>query len=87
MVSIWKFQFEIQNLFTIDMPRGAVLLHVEAQNGQPCLWARVHTDVATERKTFRIFGTGHDAAGSQSMIHVGTFQMAGGAPVWHLFEE
>ena len=67
------------------MPKGADILWVDMQQGQPCIWARVNPDAPKERKRIRIFGTGHpipDDLGD----YVGTFMMKDGALVFHLYE-
>jgi len=84
--SIWKFQFRIHDRVDIEMPVGARVLAVQMQNDQPCLWALVDPKAVKESRVFRVFGTGHPVPDGLPMDFVGTFQMAGGALVWHLFE-
>ena len=85
-MSIWKFQFKVDDRVTIDMPAGAKILHVELQNGVPCLWALVDTSAEPEPRKFLIFGTGHPISGAIAVTaaHVATFQQ--GPFVWHMFE-
>jgi hypothetical protein len=47
-------------------------------------WAEHHAGEVTIRRRFRVHGTGHEI---ESGMHVGTTLAAGGALVWHLFEE
>lgn len=56
--------------------------------GQMQLWALVDAGNPTERRSFRLFGTGNtiDPWPEECLEHVGTVQMAGGRLVWHLFE-
>jgi hypothetical protein len=89
---IFKYEFAIEDLVDIPMPRGAVVLTVQLQRGVPCLWARVDPANPRERRRFRIFGTGHElpnepGGGRWHGRYVGTFQMAGGDLVWHLYED
>lgn len=84
--AIWKFPIPVKDQFTLIMPEGAVALHVAMQNVAPHLWALVEVGAPMKPREFRVFGTGHligDAVGR----YVGTFQMNGGALVFHLFEE
>lgn len=83
--TIWKFPILVNDEQDIEMPRGADILWVDVQQGQPCIWARVNPAAPRENKRIRIFGTGHpmpDELGD----YVGTFMMKGGALVFHLYE-
>jgi hypothetical protein len=86
MRTIWKFPFEVADVLEILMPSGAEILDVQVQHGQPCLWALVHSERPTVRRRFRVFGTGHLIEGMYAAKYVGTFQIAGGALVFHVFE-
>lgn len=87
MRTIWKFPVKVDDLFELVMPKGARVLSVQNQgiNG-PQMWAIVDSKAPTERRRFRIFGTGHPMGGDEALDYVGTFQASGGALVWHLFE-
>lgn len=84
MITVHKFQFQIEDEFTIEMPRGAQLLHVALQHDVPCVWAVVITTEPMVKRRFRLAGTGHllDYTGNP----VGSFFQADGALVWHLFD-
>ncbi len=91
MKVIWKHELSLQpeKPLTVELPNGAQLLHVGAQNhiaNAICLW-EMHTVRAEEtwiQRTFEIHGTGHDfdPAGK---VYIGTAVQASGF-VWHLFE-
>lgn len=83
---VWKFPIEAVDAFGIDMPIGAEILSVQTQHGQPHLWALVDTMLPNERRLFRLFGTGHSIDDSGELKYVGSFQLSGGALVFHLFE-
>jgi len=83
MKTIWKWTLNPET--TIDMPCGAELLAVQVQHGEPCLWALVSPSSAKCRRTFRVYGTGHDMPDEPGQ-HVGTFQLLDGAMVFHVFE-
>ena len=85
MKSIWKFGFQITGRFRLAIPKGAQVLHVEAQHGQACLWALVDPAAETEEREFGIYGTGHPLPDNLGR-HVGTFLMDSGNMVWHVFE-
>lgn len=85
MRTIWKFPVEMTDQFEILMPAGADVLTVQVQHGQPVLWAIVDPDARKIKTGFVLHGTGHplsDKAGR----YIGSFQLTGGALVFHLFE-
>lgn len=84
--SIWKFPIRVDDEIVIDMPRSARILHVGVQNGQPHIWAMVDTKAPMVDHHFAMRGTGHPAEGLEGLLFVGTFMMASGALVFHLFD-
>lgn len=87
MQAIWKFPMKCTDKQVIAFPKGAKVLCVQSQNETPCIWAVCATadGAATEDRTFAIYGTGHQHE-SISGVYVGTFQLQGGALVFHVFE-
>jgi hypothetical protein len=83
---IYKYPFSVAGEFDLQLPRGSSLLSVQVQAGTPCLWALVDADEPQASRHFRVFGTGHPVP-KFSGSFVGTFQLEGGALVFHLFEE
>lgn len=84
-MKIFKYTIPIQGQFILALPEHARILSVQVQRGVPCIWVLVHPKaVLTERK-FNIYGTGHDVENPGN--YIGTFQMASGDLIWHLFEE
>lgn len=86
--TVWKFPFDVTDDISIEMPAGAEVLHVEAQAGQPCIWALVDPAAKKVERRFRLAGTGHPIAirPRSQFDHVGSFFMAAGALVFHLFD-
>lgn len=84
MPTIWKYPLN-PGTTEHNMPVGATVLTVQVQRDEPVLWAMVEPSAEQERRVFDIYGTGHgmrDAPGR----YITTFQMGGGALVWHVFE-
>lgn len=85
--TIWKFPLLMADMQCVSMPAGAKILTVQTQDNQPCLWALVDPNASTEKRCFEVFGTGHpvypDIDHSQ---YISTFQLNGGALVYHDFE-
>lgn len=86
MTTIYKYPVEIADEFWVEMPTGARILTVQVQNGEPFIWAQVETTAPYEPRGFRVVGTGHPMSDAEmGMPYVGTFQLEGGALVFHLF--
>ena len=86
MATIYKYPLE-PGRTEIPMPLGAQVLTVQMQNGTPCLWAKVGQEPRPAGlRIFDVYGTGHTMPDDPRLIYVGTFQMDGGALVWHVFE-
>ena len=84
-MTIWKFTLKAGETM-LRMPAGAQVLTVQEQHGQPQLWAMVEPLMPKVDRLFRIYGTGHEIlAGARTYID--TFQIEGGASVFHVFEE
>lgn len=97
MLTIWKFPIRVDDEITCQMPAGARLLTVQVQGaghgnavGTPCIWALVNSEAKKEKRTFRVYGTGHPIEESEipceRLLYVGTFQSISGSLVFHLFE-
>lgn len=99
ILRIFKYIFDISDSLTytmakghrasIAMPEGARVLDVQMRHDVPCIWALVNPNSAPVDRIFRLYGTGHSIQSDDidNYSHVGTFQMAGRALVFHLFEE
>lgn len=85
--------------FTIEMPDRAEILTVQAQGNDAQIWAAVDTDRPKSARQFCLVGTGHVIPSLPPGVHayqyearfydtryVGTFQVSGGAYVFHVFE-
>jgi hypothetical protein len=82
--TIYKYPFPIRDEVVIELPKGAKVLSIQEQYGEPQLWALVDLDAEMELRFFDVRGTGHDADGVGD--HVSSFQMRGGTLVFHVFE-
>lgn len=87
--TIWKFPLKSEDYQRIKMPFGAEILSVQTQNETPCIWALVNPqENEIEERRFELFGTGHfiQCDDDKNRKFIGTFQLGGGALVFHLFE-
>ena len=86
-MKIYKYEVLASDTFTIDMPKGARILAVQTQgDSKACIWSIVDETASPVPRRFALRGTGHDASGLEHASYVGTFQIAGGSLVFHLFD-
>lgn len=73
---------------TIELPFDAKILTIQTQDESPCIWAEVYEKNSLQERTFEIFGTGHDIDYDMGVDrkYIGTYQLNGGALVFHAFE-
>ena len=86
---VWKYSFDRpESVVTFAMPIGAEFLTLQTQFNVPCVWMLVNPKAELENRTFVVFGTGHSMewSGPRDLSYVGTFQLDGGAFVFHVFE-
>lgn len=85
---IWKYEFEVKDRFSIEMPEASRILCVQTQNDNACLWVHTDPDAKLEGRNFVIHGTGHliDSEEVFYYNYIGTFQLLQGNFVGHLFE-
>lgn len=88
MTVIWKYVLDGIVMQKVQMPKGARILAVAAQFEKPCLWAAVDPTAAMEDRTICMAATGHSfaAEADTELEYIGTYQLAGGTFVGHVFE-
>ena len=85
MKTIWKYQLDVDDEQSLEIPKGAQLLKIEAQHDVPCLWALVESQEETETIRLLTFGTGHNASGTSELTYLGSYQLRSGNFVGHVF--
>lgn len=80
---IFKYPLALIGQQTVEMPTTAVLLSVQLQGLDICLWALVQPDLPKSKRVIMIYGTG-EAINANDHIFIGTVQI--GLYVWHVFE-
>lgn len=86
MKAIWKYRPRPGD-FALEMPLGARILTVQMQGVEPEMWALVDPAVPKVKHRFVTVGTEHPLPDEiETFAHVGTFQLQGGALVFHLFD-
>lgn len=84
--TIWKTVLPVQDDIELELPKDAKILTVQVQHGDPCLWYACDPNNEKVTRVFRLAGTGHAITNGGELEYIGTFQLAGGAFVGHLFE-
>ena len=82
MKTIWKQALEFPKT-EFEIPGFINVVAMQTQRGAPTVWIECDPSQALKTITLTIFGTGHKIPDEQ--IYVGTFQMADGDLVWHLY--
>ena len=83
-MQVWKTEITAGSGITM-LPIGAKPLSVHVQNGTPFLWSLVDPNAEMGEKAFHIAGTGHELPDNIGQF-IGTFLIAGGSLVFHVFE-
>lgn len=92
--SVWKYEVPIGSgdWFNLEIPMRASPLCVQMQTislgglrAVPQLWMLVDPAAPRVTRRFRIAGTGYSLP--DGLAYIGTFQMADGQLVGHLFED
>ena len=91
MKTIYKYEVPLDGMFKLRLPKEAIILSFQRQNGMPVIWAMVENSHNTEDRQFRLYGTGHPIETipkDVNLHYIGTTQQSQMPPlVWHLFEE
>lgn len=87
MKTIFKYQLGADEKQYVSLPKDSEILTVQAQKGNPCLWALVDTQNHFEERCIEIFGTGHEIPNDgMDRKYISTFQLDGGTFIYHAFE-
>lgn len=86
MRTIWKYPIPMADSFEIEMPGDREFLSLDIQGGFPHIWVAVDPESETFVRKFHLVGTGNPIP-DETLVFRGSFQMSGGAFVFHLFEE
>jgi hypothetical protein len=90
MKTIWKFPLEVIDFWDVAMPQGAEIICLQMNNKKPTIWAIVEDQapINWEKRSFRTYGTGHEASSASKKAYVGTYQFTVHSTVFvfHVFE-
>jgi hypothetical protein len=86
MKIIHKYQL-LNETHSINVPEGAEILSVQAQNNIPCIWMLLNPkETKFEIRTFCMRITG-SCFNQERKKYIGTVQLDGGSSVMHIFEK
>ncbi len=86
MYTIFKYKLPItDDVVEIELPKSNLLLSIKAQGNNICMWAMVGSDTPTEKRRFKIMGTGHEIEDARNLYFLSTVIMPNDL-VWHIFE-
>lgn len=82
---IYKYSLDTCTTQTFMMPAGAKILALQVQQGAPRIWALCDEKAEKVPRTFEIYGTGSYVP-EEPGEYIGTYQIANGHLVFHVFE-
>ena len=84
---VYKYELPVDDHVIVEMPTGAKILHVHEQHEKVYLWALIDpTEVRTQKRAFRIAGTGHPIEYTDQFAFIGSVHLREGMFVFHVFE-
>ena len=86
MTTIYRFDVPILDDFTLGLPEFAKVLCVGERGGTGHMWVMLDPEQKKVTRKFRVIGTGHPIPDAPDLSYIGTFFMANGRLVWHVFE-
>jgi hypothetical protein len=88
MRTIYKYKIETTDRQEIRMPQYSRILTVQTQYEAPCLWAEVDDTMEMVERHIETFGTGHSIPVGLGVvrIYIGSYQLRGGALIFHVYE-
>lgn len=99
MRTIWKYPIPVGTTFELELPRGAIVRHIGAQEEGPVMWVEVDSKARPILRRFYMAGTGdaipeNEVVGpgpfGNRLVYLGTYQFyeseMTGPFVQHVFE-
>jgi hypothetical protein len=84
---VYKYELPVDDHVIVDMPVGAKVFSVHEQYGNVCVWALIDPcENRTQKRSFRIAGTGHPIEYDDRLVFIGSVFMHSGSLVFHVFE-
>jgi len=88
MKTIWKIELTAHQKQTITLPEKAIILHVDKQREQICIWCEVNPENKLHPRMIEVFRTGdeiHEDIGTERE-YIGSAKLRGGMLIFHVYE-
>lgn len=84
-MKIYKYEIEVTDKQTLQLPKLSKILSIQVQDDNIMLWTLVgdYTNLVDYR-FIECYGTGHEINSLKELVFLATIQYRGG--VWHFFE-
>lgn len=83
MKTIYKYKLNVIDKQIIKTPQYGIILSVQEQDDQLCLWVQVDTEAPEVERIIRVIGTGNHLP--DNLCYIGTVQQK--PYVWHIYED
>ncbi len=83
MRTIFKTKLNICDIQTVELPQDFHILHIDKQEGVPCIWYECTSDMPTVKIDICCVGTGYRMDDLPPTDYIGTVQFDGF--VWHFY--
>lgn len=77
MRTIFKTKLDICDFQTVELPQDFNILHIEKQDGVPCIWYECNSDMPTVKLDIYCVGTGWRMDDLPPVKYIGTVQQDG----------
>ena len=83
MNTIFKTELDICDFQTIELPQNYKILHIDKQDGCPCIWYECDSELPIVKLDIYCVGTGYRMDDLPPMKYIGTVLI--GDFVWHFY--
>ena len=83
MNTIFKTKLDICDFQTIELPQNYKILHIDKQEGCPCIWYECDSELPIVKLDIYCVGTGYRMDDLPPMKYIGTVLIDGF--VWHYY--
>ncbi len=85
MEVIYKYELDVLDRQEIMIPALSTILAIQSQGGKGQMWVKVNPHNEKVKRVFATHPTGQELSGD-TCCYVGTYQIASGNLVFHVFE-
>lgn len=82
MKTVYKYPISYDDVFKLELPVNAKVIHIAMQHGSPCMWVQLDLEMTRALRSFVVVGTGQRVPANSE--YVGS--VMDGIFVWHIYE-